>query len=75
MDWKNKNVWDSGFIAEPEQALSITEKEVRENWMTVCFMEFIFKFVGPVSHSTRVLLETIKDVPENIYWKSSTRMI
>ena len=66
VDWKNENVWDSGFIAEPEQALSITEKEVRENWMTVRFMEFVFKCVGPVSHSTRVLLETIKDVPENI---------
>lgn len=63
VDWKNENVWDSGFVAEP---LSITEREVRENWMTVRFMEFVFKCVGPVSHSTRVLLETIKDVPENI---------
>jgi hypothetical protein len=66
VDWKNDHVWDSGFVADPELAKSITEKEVRENWMTVRFMEFIFKCVGPVSHSTRLLLDMIKEVPENI---------
>ena len=63
-DWADDNVWDSGF--DEESALTIDEDAVREHWMTPRFMEFVFKFAGPVSHSTRVLMEMIKDDPDNI---------
>ena len=40
--------------------------DVCEKWMNTRFMEFVFKYAGPVSHSMRVLLELIKDEPDNI---------
>ena len=70
-DWKNDEVWDPNFAGLADDEITIRNMGVdwvRKEWMTEEFMGFVFKYAGPVSQTSKVLLERIQDYPDNIMY-------
>ena len=76
-DWKNDEVWDPNFGGLADDEITIRNLGVdwvRKEWMTEEFMGFVFKYAGPVSQTSKVLLERIQDYPDNIMYLAVSKI-